>query len=117
MNLKERQKLITTLFDECLKTLVGKGNAYSGNIDANSNFKRNGERLGLTKYQILSVYMNKHLDGINNAIKANPEFPDEKTEGMKGRILDAINYLAILHTLIKEDENGKTQKRRSLQPY
>lgn len=107
MNLNDRNKLIEELFAECLTTLIGKGNAYSGDVDANANFKRNAERLGMTKYQILAVYMNKHMDGINNAIKVNPEFPEEKTEGMRGRILDAINYLAILLTLIKEDENGK----------
>jgi hypothetical protein len=110
MKLKERQKYIEQLFDLCLRTLIGKGTAYSGEEDANSNFKRNASTLGMTKYQVLAVYMNKHFDGINNAIKQNPSFPDERTEGMAGRILDAINYLAILYTLIKEDEHGKTQK-------
>lgn len=110
MNLKDRNKIIETLFKECLKTLIGKGTAYSGETDANANFKRNAEKLGMTKYQVLSIYMNKHMDGINNAIKFNPEFPEEKTEGMRGRILDAINYLAILLTLIEEDKNGKNKK-------
>jgi hypothetical protein len=88
--------------------MIGKGTAYSGEQDANANFKRNAERLGMTKYQILAVYLNKHMDGINNAIKVSPQFPTENTEGMSGRIADAINYLAILYTLIKEDEHGKT---------
>ena len=108
MKLKERQKHVKHLFNQCLKTMIGKGSAYSGEEDANSNFKRNARILGMTKYQVLAVYMNKHFDGINNAIKVNPTFPNEKTEGMAGRILDAINYLAILYTLIKEDENGKS---------
>ena len=103
MNLKNRNKLIKKLLDDCHKILLDKGNAYSGEADANSNFKRNADRLGMTKYQVLMVYMNKHFDGINNAIKHFPTFPEEKTEGMHGRILDAINYLCILHTLIEED--------------
>ncbi len=111
MNLKTRNKLISGLLDECLKVLLTKGDAYSGDVDANSNFKRNAQHLGMTKYQVLSVYLNKHLDGINNAIKTNPEYPVETTEGMKGRILDAINYLSILYTLTEEDReerlNGK----------
>lgn len=107
MNLKTRNKLIKSLLDDCLKVLLTKGGAYSGDVDANSNFKRNAKYLGMTKYQVLSVYLNKHLDGINNAIKANPEYPEEKTEGMKGRILDAINYLSILYTLIEEDRKDK----------
>ena len=85
------------------KSLVGKGEAYSGTADAFENFKKNGERLGLTKYQIHMVYMNKHLDAINGAIRANPETPVEKTEGMKGRILDAIAYLLLLHGMTVED--------------
>lgn len=107
LNLEARNGLIDSLLGECLETLLTKGAAYSGDIDANSNFKRNAERLGMTKYQVLMVYMNKHFDGINNAIRANPEYPEEKTEGMKGRILDAINYLCILHTLIEEDKIAK----------
>ena len=108
MNSDKRDKLIQVLLNECRKILLAKGQAYSGDVDANSNFKRNAERLGMTKYQILMVYMNKHFDGINNAIKVNPMYPQEKTEGMKSRIIDAINYLCILHTLTEEDKtNGK----------
>lgn len=111
MNLKDRNKLIKDLLAECLDVLLNKGDAYSGDEDANSNFKRNAKHLGLTKYQVLSVYMHKHLDGINNAIKVNPFEPEEKTEGMKGRIVDAINYLCILHTLIEEDKGDKNGKK------
>lgn len=103
MTITERSREINALLAQCLLLLECKGKAYSGEEDANSNFKRNATLLGMTKYQILAVYMNKHLDSINNAIKYNPDMPDDATEGMKGRIQDAINYLAILHTLILED--------------
>jgi len=103
MNINQRSNEINGLLAGCMALLTGKGKAYSGEEDANSNFKRNATLLGMTKYQVLAIYLNKHLDGINNAIKLNPEFPEDPTEGMKGRIMDAINYLAILHTLIVED--------------
>lgn len=99
------------------KSLVGKGEAYSGTADAFENFKRNGERLGLTKYQIHMVYMNKHLDAINGAIRASPRRPIEKTEGMKGRILDAIAGMPVkepLRVLIIQAENDKGEMSEHL---
>lgn len=94
--LKALQKFESRIADE-------KGKAYSGDTDANSNFKRNADRLGLTKYQIWGVYFNKHIDSINNAIKADPETPNDETEGLFGRIVDARNYLGILCSMLVED--------------
>lgn len=104
MTLENRQMLAEDLFSKCLKILESKGQAYSGNEDALANFKINGERLNLSKYQIWSVYFNKHIDSINNAIKYNPNKPEDKSEGLQGRIIDAINYLIILQALLEEDE-------------
>lgn len=100
----ERTIIAEELFEECKTILDGKGIAYSGPEDVNDNFKRNAKLLGMSKYQVLSVYMNKHLDSIHNAIKENPYNPVEKTEGMRGRIADAINYLVILEAMLKEDK-------------
>jgi len=85
------------------KLLKEKGEAYSGNDDAFENFKRNGERHGLSKYQIWSVYFGKHIDAITNAIKADPERPVDKSEGLVGRIEDAQNYLDLLLGMLTED--------------
>jgi hypothetical protein len=82
-----------------------KGAAYAGNGDVFDNFKRNAERVGVTKYQIWLVYFNKHIDAITNAIKENPESPVEKSEGMTGRIDDAINYLRLLGGMLEEDNH------------
>lgn len=104
MKIEDRQLLAEDLFNKCLALLKSKGEAYSGNEDALSNFKMNGQRLGLSKYQIWSIYFNKHIDSINNAVKYNPNHPEDKTEGLQGRIIDAINYLVILEALLSEDE-------------
>ena len=86
------------------KFLLSKGKAYSGDGDALSNFKRNAERLGLSKYQVWLIYFMKHIDSICNAIKDNPEAPSDQTEGLHGRIVDAENYLDILECLLTEDK-------------
>lgn len=103
MHIDERTKVVGELLNEAIETAYNKGKAYSGSEDSLDNFKRNAKNLGLTKYQVLSVYMNKHIDSINNAIKEHPDFPEDATEGMRGRIIDAINYLTILWSLIQED--------------
>lgn len=89
---------------ERVAILAAKGHAYSGDADAFANFKRNAESLGLTKYQILLIYMRKHIDAITTAIKDNPNRPVDKSEGMVGRIDDAINYLDLLAGMLKEDD-------------
>lgn len=103
MTMSERSKLIDMLFAEIKALGEAKGAAYSGEEDSLSNFKRNAKLAGVSKYQIWLVYAMKHIDTIINAIKENPEKPVDKTEGLSGRIKDAIMYLAILEALLVED--------------
>ena len=84
-----------------------KGVDYSGKEDALDNFKRNAEKLGLTKYQVWAVYAGKHLDSIFNSIKADPESPQVESEPLWERIKDAITYLAIFAALLEEDSNDE----------
>ena len=86
-----------------------KGNAYAGSVDVLDNFKRNAIALGLTPYQIWAVYFNKHIDSINNAIKANPASPKDMSEGLEGRIVDARTYLGLLFCLLEEEKSERSQ--------
>lgn len=104
MTNEERSEYAKRLFDECLKILDTKGIDYSGKDDCTSNFKRNAANLGLTKYQVWSVYFLKHVDSVMNAIKRNPEAPIGAGEALRERIHDIINYAVILGTLLEEDK-------------
>lgn len=104
MNTQQRKEITQELYNETLILLEGKGYAYSGKDDTLANFKRIAENTGLTKYQVWAVYANKHIDAVNNAIKYDPEAPKEKTEGMRGRILDIITYMTILECMLYEDK-------------
>lgn len=104
MTTQQRDVILMDLVDEELATYREKGLAYAGTGDTLANFKRNAERLDLTKYQVWGVYFNKHIDSINNAIAQNPGSPVDKTEGLRGRIVDARNYLGILLCLLTEDK-------------
>jgi hypothetical protein len=103
MNLETRNKRAIELYDECLAVQKAKGADYSGREDALANFKRNAERLGMTKYQIWAVYTAKHIDSIFNSIKTDPNSPQVESEPLRGRIVDAISYLSILEALLAED--------------
>jgi hypothetical protein len=109
-----RDDFITHVGDRTTKRvelLKKKGESYSGSGDAFANFKRNAERLGMSKYQIWAVYCAKHLDSIFNAIKRAPTYPMDtsEAEGLQGRIDDAINYLELLSGMLHEDDTRISQ--------
>ncbi|MEW6006150.1 MAG: hypothetical protein AB1695_12630 [Stygiobacter sp.] len=104
MTNEQRLKITDNLYKLRLKILQDKGKAYANNEDVNSNFKVVAELLGLTPFQVWAVYFLKHIICITNSIKDNPESPVDLTEGLKGRILDAQNYLDILQSLLEEKE-------------
>ena len=99
MNTNEREQVAKDIFQKCLKLMEGKGKEYSGNVDILSNFKRNADNLGLTKYQVLMIYMAKHFDSVLSEIKKHPEFPTDASEPFESRITDLINYLILLQCL------------------
>lgn len=98
MNRKDFTTFQREIFDRCVKLSETKGHDYSGDKDALENFKRNGNRLGLSPLKVLAVYMNKHLDAIDTYIREE----SVKSEPIEGRIEDAITYLTLLAALISE---------------
>ncbi len=97
-----KQSLI--LLMKVSRTLESKGVEYQKMDNVLSNFENNASDLGLTPYQIWSVYFSKHTKSIINAIKKNPNNPEDKTlsEPFEGRIIDAIAYLLLLNAMTKK---------------
>lgn len=109
MTNEARLEIIKSLFAECEQVFTIKGDAYADkNGDALSNFKRNAIALGLSPYQIWAIYFNKHVDSILNAIKDNPNRPIDKSEGLRSRITDIINYAGLLECLLEENAKPET---------
>src|SRR5438094_1418044 len=104
MDFKTKENLVNKLFQECLEIQNKKGPDYAGTTNALSNFKRNAEQLGLTKYQVWAIYFNKHIDAIMMSIKRCPSQPQVESEPLTERIRDAINYLALLLCLLEEEK-------------
>lgn len=103
MNHKDRELCFEAILREAHDIRNKKGMEYSGDEDLLSNFKRVAEITGATKYQVLLVYLSKHYDSICNAIKKNPDFPEDGSEPLDSRIADLINYLGLLKCLRDED--------------
>jgi len=103
-------------FSEAIRTcdaiLTLKGNDYTQGAsskgkdprDRLKNFYRNAERMHLTPYQVLQVYMTKHLDAIETFLVSGRV----ESEPIDGRICDAINYLLLLYKMIQIERRACT---------
>jgi hypothetical protein len=98
MNHSDREQIIESLLYEAEQLRVRKGNDYSGKEDVNSNFHRLAKKLNLKPETILWVYLTKHLDSIETYIREGKL----ESEPIENRIIDSVNYLLILQSLIKE---------------
>lgn len=111
MKQKEFFEHFKHLFNDVINTLkIAAGEyAHVETEDDNifDNFTRHAKNLGLDKKQIWAVYFNKHVDGINNYIKTAGE--GEQREDIRGRIIDSISYLCLLHGMITEDKKDITK--------
>lgn len=94
--------IIVSTLDEVKNEILSKNSSYSEEHDALSHFKTEAKEVGLTPFQVWHVFFNKHISSIKKAIKDNPDYPIEMTEGLKGRIKDAIAYLVFLKALQQE---------------
>lgn len=82
-----------------------KGMSYSGNEDKLGNFKRIAKkvepmiRAGTDPIAIVwYVYFSKHLDSLDSFLRR--EYKD--SESIEGRIDDLINYLMLLHGILRD---------------
>lgn len=102
MTASERAEYIQNFYNtRCVKIMATKGKEYSlSQEDVNNNFKRLGLELNLSPNKILWIFLKKHLDAILNYINTGKV----ESEEIEGRIVDAINYLFILGSLIEEEK-------------
>ncbi len=116
MTIEERENIARDIFEnKCIFILAKKGRDYSGDDDANSNFKRLAKTLDLSVFQICMVYCQKHIDAVQNSIKKNPYAPERHAESIRESIIDIINYMIIIYTLLDEAESITEEDERIMQ--
>lgn len=105
MNFEEREEYIKPILDGALRLLLSKGTEYARSEDANANFKRIAVEEGLSPEQVCRIYLRKHLDALRYyADRLEKGQIPALTEPITGRVMDAVNYILILGSLIKERE-------------
>lgn len=107
MKKSEFRELLEGVHKKLLDLTETKGEEYSNDDDQLANFKRSAVESGCTKYQVWLIFFNKHMDAIKYFVK-NKEI--KSTEGLIGRIDDAILYLMLLRAMYIEDSNQVGEK-------
>lgn len=94
---------LTKQLDEDGRALyASKNRDYASDEHCFANFDFGGHLIGADRYQILAVYLWKHLASIFRFIR------DRRvdSEPIRGRIIDARNYLAVLNAFVEEDTDA-----------
>jgi hypothetical protein len=104
------RETINELHKRLIDLTVTKGEEYKRREDSQfANFDRCAAELGLTREQVLMVYLNKHLNSIvvytkDSAAGGNKAY----AEPIVGRIDDSILYLLILRGMVEDRELAAT---------
>lgn len=98
MTFEEYKKYWDGLIAEAWTIQTTKGVDYAGREDKLANFKKRAAASGISPLQVLSIYMGKHLDSIESFIREGKL----ESEPIRGRIIDAINYLSFIEPLYSE---------------
>ena len=100
MTRKKMEVLIKKIFLKIQKTRVEGQKEYARNqSNAFANFERVGENLGISREEVLMVYLLKHIDGISSHVKGHKS----QREDVRGRLTDAIVYLCLLWGMVDDD--------------
>lgn len=107
MDAKEFEVVVKDTMKSIQRLLLVKGGEYAGSDDRLANFKRGQLRTGAHPYQVLWVYLSKHIDSVETFIKDTvAEVDRERSEPIEGRLDDIINYCLLMKALVKETQNG-----------
>lgn len=87
--------------------MLGKNKEYTmGMQDAQANFYKAAHDLDISPFKVWQIYFHKHLCAIMDYIR-DPN--GSRAEPIRGRVLDALNYLDILTALISDFEDGRIE--------
>lgn len=106
MNSAEFTASIHELYARLLSLTASKGEEYKGTDDSQfANFERGARENGITREQVLMVYLSKHLDSIRTYINDRATGKQRQyAEPISGRIDDAILYLLLLRGMTVEND-------------
>lgn len=98
MNRDEFETFLDDTYGELIDLNASKGHDYAGDENVFANFDRGAEKYGLTREQVLGIFLSKHLDAIDTFIREG----QVESEPIEGRIHDAVMYLLLLLGMVSE---------------
>ncbi len=99
----EVEVLIKDTFDRILHLHEVKAAEYSEDSDALSNFRRNGEDMGMPMEVVWRVYAGKHWDALSQYIRDISNGTRRVlSEPIESRIDDLIVYLCLFKAMLRE---------------
>lgn len=115
---KRLEKIKHFLDHMCLPTLEAKGHDYTKGAsveehDANANFKHGAQLLSgrdIDKYDVWFIYWLKHFEALLTWLNDRRV----RSESIESRIVDLVNYLLILYTMLEEDKDVPRRKTITL---
>lgn len=101
MNSKEFVQNSETLLNRCLEVIKKKNSDYANDKDPFANFSYSSEIAGVEKYQAILQLIGMKLSRIKELMSSGKE---PNFESIEDSILDAINYLVILDSVVKDEK-------------
>jgi hypothetical protein len=99
----EVDELIKDTFDRILHLREVKAAEYSEDSDALSNFRRNGEDMGIPMEVVWRVYAGKHWDALSQHVRDIGNGTRRVlSEPIESRIDDLIVYLCLFKAMLRE---------------
>lgn len=83
---------LAEIFSDAIRILADKNADYSSSADRIRNFRKTAEKTGVSMEKVWLVYFSKGMDAIERYCR-DGELSSEK---IRERILDAMNYMALL---------------------
>lgn len=109
MNAREFEGHLSQFFVDLRRITSSKGVEYANDTtDQLANFKRLAVQLGLLPEQVALVYLTKHLDSIQHAVRTGKVL----SEPLHGRCLDAVLYLILLDAIHTEKLAAQTPSEK-----
>lgn len=100
----DAKNIMNMVFAECQALRDAGQKEYAHSVDnALRNFEQTAADTGITREQVLFIFMKKHIDGISAYIKGHKS----QRESVTGRINDSIVYLCLLRCMVEENNYAR----------
>jgi hypothetical protein len=100
MNSKQFIENSESLLNRCLEMLKKKNSDYANDTSPFANFEYSSELAGIEKYQSILQLLGMKLSRIRELMSGK----EPNYESLEDSILDAINYLIILNSVVKDNK-------------